>query len=146
MYSTKNHNLIPRSLSGLMEEMFNGGWNSVLTADTKDRMNVPVNIREKDAAYELQVVAPGLKKEDFKINLERNILTVSFEQKEENTGQKEAKWIRSEYSFRSFKRSFTLNDKIETAGINAKYNDGILEITLPKKENAAPATQEITVG
>ena len=146
MYSTKNHNLIPRSFSGLVEEMFNGGWNGLLTADTKDRMNVPVNIRETDTAYELQVVAPGLKKEDFKINLERNILSVSFEQKEENKEQKEEKWIRSEYSFRSFKRSFTLNDKIDTAGINAKYNDGILEITLPKKENTAPATQEITVG
>ena len=73
-------------------------------------------------------------------------MSVSFEQKEENKDQKEEKWIRSEYSFRSFKRSFTLNDKIDTAGINAKYNDGILEITLPKKENTAPATQEITVG
>ena len=82
MYSTKNHNLIPRSFSGLVEEMFNGGWNGLLTADTKDRMNVPVNIRETDTAYELQVVAPGLKKEDFKINRARNILSVSCEQKE----------------------------------------------------------------
>jgi HSP20 family protein len=146
MYSTKDHNMVPRTIGGLMEEMFNGGWNNVLASNTKDKMNVPVNIRETDAAYELQVVAPGLKKEEFKIHLDRSILNISFEQKEEAKEQKEGKIIRSEYSFRSFKRSFTLNDKIDTAAINAKYNDGILEVTLPKKENTAPTTPEITVG
>jgi HSP20 family protein len=146
MYNTKNHGMVTRTLGGLMEEMFNGGWNNVLNHDTKGRMNVPVNIYETDAAYELQVVAPGLKKEEFKISVEKNVLTVSFEHKEENKEQKEGKVLRSEYSFRSFKRSFTLNEKIETSGINAKYTDGILEVTLPKKENTAPETQEITVA
>lgn len=148
MYSTKNHGMVTRTLGGLMEEMFNGGWNNALTHDTKDRMNVPVNIKESDTAYELQVIAPGLKKEEFKINVERNVLTVSFEHKEESKEEgttKESKVLRSEYNFRSFKRSFTLNDKIDTTGINAKYTDGVLEVTLPKKENAAPVTQEIPV-
>ncbi len=150
MYSTKNHGMVTRTLGGLMEEMFNGGWNNALTNDTKDRMNVPVNIKETDTAYELQVIAPGLKKEEFKINVERNVLTVSFEHKEENKEEgsdaKQGKVLRSEYSFRSFKRSFTLNDKIDTTGINAKYTDGVLEVALPKKENAAPVTQEISVA
>jgi HSP20 family protein len=146
MYSTKNHNLIPRTFGGLMEEMFNGGWNSMLSTDTHDKMNVPVNIHETDTAYTLQLIAPGLKKEDFKINLDRNILTVSFEQKVENKEEKNGKVLRSEYNFRSFKRSFTLNDKIDTNAINAKYNDGILELNLPKKENTSPDTREITVA
>jgi HSP20 family protein len=145
MYNTKNHGMVTRTIGGLMEEMFNGGWNNIHNHEAKDRMNVPVNIRETDAAYELQVVAPGLKKEEFKISVEKNVLTVSFEHKEENNEQKEGKVLRSEYSFRSFKRSFTLNDKIESGNINAKYTDGVLEVTLPKKENTAPETQEIKV-
>lgn len=146
MYNTKNHGMAARTIGGLMEEMFNGGWNNVLTHETKGRMNVPVNISETDAAYQLQVIAPGLKKEEFKISVEKNVLTISFEHKEENKEQNEGKVIRNEYSFRSFKRSFTLNEKIEVAGINAKYTDGVLEVTLPKKENTAPETQEITVA
>jgi len=144
MYSTKNHGTA-RTIGGLMEEMFNGGFNNLLTHETKDKMNVPVNIRETDAAYELQVIAPGLKKEDFKISVDRNILNISFEHKDENKEQKEGKVLRSEYSFRSFKRSFTLNDKIDTNGIAAKYTDGVLEVSLAKKENTTPATQEIPV-
>lgn len=146
MYNTRDHKMVTRTIGGLMEEMFNGGWNNILNHDTKDRMNVPVNIRENDTAYELQVIAPGLKKEEFKISVEKNVLTVSFEHKEEDKQQKDGKVLRNEYSFRSFKRSFTLNEKIEASGINAKYTDGVLEVTLPKKEHTAPETQEITVA
>ncbi len=146
MYNTKNHGMVTRTIGGLMEEMLNGGWNNIHNHEAKDRMNVPVNIRENDTAYELQVIAPGLKKDEFKINLEKNVLTISFEQKEENKEQRDGKVLRNEYSFRSFKRSFTLNEKIETSGINAKYTDGVLEVTLPKKENTAPETQEISVA
>ncbi|MBL7718724.1 MAG: Hsp20/alpha crystallin family protein [Flavipsychrobacter sp.] len=147
MYSTKNNGMMTRTIGGLMDEMFNGGWNNLLHTDvSKDRMNVPVNIRETDAAYTMQVIAPGLKKEDFKIQLDKNVLNVSFEHKEENKEEKEGNVLRSEYSFRSFKRSFTLNDKIDNAGIAARYTDGVLEVTLPKKENVSPATQEITIA
>lgn len=144
MYSTK-HNGTARTIGGLMEEMFNGGFNSLLTHETKDKMNVPVNIRETDTSYELQVIAPGLRKEEFKISIDRNILNISFEPKEDAKEQKEGKVLRNEYSFRPFKRSFTLNDKIDTNGISAKYTDGVLEVTLAKKENTPPVTQEIPV-
>src|SRR6185369_2899226 len=73
--------------------------------------NVPVNIRETDKAYSIDVIAPGFEKTDFKVNLDQDILTISAEKKEETKkdGEKE---IRKEYSYRSFKRSFTLDEKI----------------------------------
>ena len=106
---------------------------------------MPVNIQETDKTYELHVIAPGLKKEDFKLGIEKNILNISFEQKEENKEQA-GKWIRSEYQMKSFKRSFTLNEKIEASGIAAKYADGVLIVSLPKKEIAEPTAQEIPVN
>lgn len=146
MYSKKNYSTVPHTIGGLMEEIFHNGWNNVLAADSpKDRMNVPVNILETEKAYELSVIAPGLSKEDFKINVERDVLQVSFDQKEE-ANETEGKWLRKEYKFRSFKRSFTLNEKIDANGISAKYTDGVLKVTLPKKENTEPTTQQITVA
>jgi HSP20 family protein len=142
MYSTKGFNRMRT-----MNELFYNGLENLMNADQvrNNDMNVPVNIHEADKAYELQVIAPGLKKEDFKISVEKNTLTVSFEQKEQQE-QKEGKSLRSEYTFRSFKRSFTLNDKIDSSAISAKYNDGVLELSLPKKETAAPETHEIPVA
>jgi HSP20 family protein len=142
MYNTKGFNRMRT-----MNELFYNGLENLINADQvrNNDMNVPVNIMEVDKAYELQVIAPGLKKEDFKISVEKNTLTVSFEQKEQQE-QKEGKTLRSEYTFRSFKRSFTLNDKIDSGAISAKYNDGVLELSLPKKENVTPETQEIPVA
>jgi HSP20 family protein len=111
--------------------------------------NAPVNIKETEKSYELHLVAPGLKKEDFKISIDRNILNISFEHKTEQKEQgqpEEGKWLRSEYRTRSFKRSFTLNEKIDVANIAAKYADGVLVVTLNKKEVSVPATVEIAVN
>lgn len=147
MYQTKNFNgRIPRTLGGFIEDVFQNG--KVFTDDlwTEDRMHVPVNIRENENNYELMVVAPGLNKEDIKINLEKNILTISFEQKKEEVIEEKGKMLRSEYKFKSFKRSFSLNDKINTSAIEAKYNDGILNVVLPKKENVEPENQIINIA
>ncbi|MES2329551.1 MAG: Hsp20/alpha crystallin family protein [Bacteroidota bacterium] len=89
--------------------------------------------------------APGRNKEDFKINLDNGLLTISFEKKEE-AENKEYKTIRKEFSFRSFKRSFNLDDKINTAGIQAKYENGVLKVYLPKKEEVAVAPQQIAIN
>ena len=137
---------MPRAFSGLMEDVLSNNWNRIFADDKGQHSFVPVNIKETETAYELHVVAPGLSKEDFKVNLEQDILTISFEQKEENKEEQGGKWLRSEYSFRSFKRSFTLNEKVNAADISAKYNDGILAITLPKKEAAEPNSQQINVA
>lgn len=133
---------VPNILGGIMENVVNANHLN----DEMKMFSVPVNILETEKSYELHVVAPGLKKEDFKLGIEKNILTISFEHKDENKDQKDAKWIRSEYRIRSFKRSFTLNEKVDANAISAKYADGVLVIALPKKENAAPETQEIPVN
>jgi len=146
MYHNRNFNhIINRGFGGIMEDILQNG--KVLTDEllNEDKMHIPVNIIEHENNYALQVVAPGLKKDAIKLNLEKNILSISFEQKKEENTEVKGKMLRNEYKFKSFKRSFTLNDKISTSGIEAKYNDGILEITLPKKENAAPESQTINI-
>lgn len=134
---------VPRNIGGMIEDLFQRGFNAFDSED--DKADIAVNIRENDKGYELQLVAPGLCKEDFKINLDRNVLTISFEAKEESENLV-GRWLRHEYKARSFKRSFTLNEKIDTSNVNARYIDGILQLTLPKKEDVQSTPQEISVG
>ena len=106
--------------------------------------SVPVNITQTENGYKLEVVAPGFAKEDFKINLEKNLLTIEVEKKteEENKGEKS---IRKEYKYQSFKRSFTLNEKIDTEKIEAKYETGVLTLNLWNKEEVKAPTKQITI-
>jgi len=100
------------------------------------RMSVPaVNITERKEDYLVSMAAPGLKKEDFKIDVEGNMLTISSEKEEENE-EKSEKYTRQEYSYSSFERSFTLPDEVNKDKIDAHYQDGVLELVLPKKEEA----------
>ena len=108
------------------------------------KQSVPVNIRENEKEYLLDVVAPGLTKEDFRVNLDNNLLTISFEKKEETVNESE-KQLRTEYKFQSFKRSFTLDEKINAEGISAQYVNGVLTLNLPKKEDVKPATKQISI-
>ncbi len=99
-------------------------------------MKVPaVNVTENKDVYKVSLAAPGLKKEDFNINIEGNMLTISSE-KEENKEEKEKTYTRKEYNYSSFSRSFTLPDEIEKDKIDAKYEEGVLNISLPRKEAA----------
>jgi HSP20 family protein len=107
---------------------------------------VPVNIRETDKSYEMEVVAPGLRKEDFNVNISDNMLTVSFEHKQENNEEnKQNGYLRKEYRMQSFSRSFNLDDTIDAEKISAQYNDGVLRLSLPKKEGAQRLTKNIQV-
>ncbi len=103
-----------------------------------------MNIQETTDAYHLELSAPGRSKEDFKLSLENGQLIISFEKKEE-TRTEEYKTIRKEFSFRSFKRSFNLDDRINSAGIQAKYENGVLKLLLPKKEEKKESAKQITV-
>ena len=94
---------------------------------------VPVNVKETDKSYQLEVVAPGFEKTDFKLTLDQHLLTISAEKKNEEIKETE-KQIRREYSYRSFKRSFTLDEKIDATNIEASYINGVLILNLPKKE------------
>ena len=111
---------------------------------TKAQGFIPVNVKETKDAYQLEVVAPGFEKNDFNINLEKNILTVSAETKTE-TENKNEKQIRREYSYHSFKRSFTVDEKVDSEKIEAKYVNGVLTLNLPRKEEVKASAKEILV-
>ena len=105
---------------------------------------IPVNVKETEKSYQLEVVAPGFEKTDFKINLDQNLLTVSADKKEE-VKEENQKQIRKEYSYRSFKRSFTIDEKIDATNIEASYINGVLTLNLPKKEVVKASATEISI-
>ncbi len=99
-------------------------------------LTVPaVNVSEEKDAYVLSLAAPGMKKDDFKIDVDNNVLTISAET-EEKKEEKNEKYSRQEYNYSSFSRSFTLPDSIVKDKIEAHYTDGVLKLQLPKKEEA----------
>ena len=108
------------------------------------RGSTPVNVKETEKSYELEVVAPGFEKTDFTINLDQNLLTISAEKKEEVNPDSE-KQIRREYSSRSFKRSFTVDEKIDATNIEASYINGMLRLNLPKKETVKASATKIVI-
>lgn len=117
----------------------NGGlWGRVL--------NMPaVNITEEKDEYLVSLAVPGMKKEDFKIDVDGSMLTISSE-KEESKEEKGKKFTRKEYNYSSFSRTFTLPEVINKEKIEAKYEDGVLKIGLPRKEEAKkPAAKHIAV-
>ena len=127
--------------NNLFDELFSG----VPSSYAKDLNVPPVNIQENNDAFQVDVVAPGLQKQDFKINVNEGLLTISYE-KVNNEETKAEKLHRQEYTFKSFKRTFTLDDKINTEAIAAKYENGILQFTLPKKEEVKVQPKEISIA
>lgn len=105
----------------------------------------PVNISETKNIYELEFNVPGRNKEDFKITVDKNILTVSFEKKEEKNDEYK-KQIKNEFTLQSFKRSFTLDEKVIAENIAAKYENGLLILSLPKKEEVKAEAKQISVN
>lgn len=102
----------------------------------------PVNIKETENAFEVELSAPGKQKEDFNIEVDNGLLTISSEIKSENNVE-EGKYTRREFSFASFKRSFTLPDTVNENDIKATYDAGVLKIFLPKKEEALPKAKRV---
>ncbi|MDZ4795175.1 MAG: Hsp20/alpha crystallin family protein [Bacteroidota bacterium] len=111
--------------------------------------SVPVNVKETVNGYQLEVVAPGFEKSDFKVQVDQNLLTISAEKKNDpdNNREKEDKQqqIRREYNYRSFKRSFTLDEKTDATNIGASYINGVLTLNLPKKEVVKASATEIVI-
>lgn len=104
----------------------------------------PANIHETKDGFHIELNAPGRTKEDFKVTVENGLLTVGYDQKDENQ-QEDYKTIRREFSVKSFKRSFQIDDNIDIEGIQAKYENGILKFFVPKKEVAKPNNKQISV-
>jgi HSP20 family protein len=123
------------SWPSLVDEFFNGDLFPTFF-DTETRYNVPaVNIAESKDDYRIDVAAPGLNKEDFKIALENSVLTISSE-KEEKHEEKDEKVMRREFSYSSFSRSFTLPQTVNSEKIKATHKDGILQVVIPKREES----------
>ena len=140
--STINRNMV--SIPALMNELFKPDWFG--GAEVLNSKMPAVNIKEDDASYELELIAPGRKKEDFKIEVDHDILTISSEYKKEISEDKEiekVKYNRKEYSFSSFKRSITLPETIDMDAIKASYENGILSFNLPKKDEALPKPKRL---
>lgn len=133
----------PVYFGNLFDDFFNQFPNS-WGKDVQTLSSVPVNIHETKEGYHIEMNAPGRNKDDFQINLEDGLLTISFEKKEE-TEQKEYKTIRKEFSYQSFTRSFSVDEKIDTAGIQAKYENGVLKLYLPKKEEVIATPKQISI-
>src|SRR6201996_4479007 len=134
-----NNTLLP-GFNDVFESIFNDTF-------FNDRLvsRVPaVNISESENNYHVELAAPGLKKEDFKLNLERNQLSISVEQSaDQQDNQKN--YSKREYSYSSFVRSFTLPESADHANIEASYTDGILRIDIAKREEAKAVRRQIEI-
>ena len=135
----KRENYSP-SWPGFFNDFLNRDWydwsnqNFSLTNTT-----IPsVNIKENENEFEVEMAAPGMSKDDFRIELNNSVLTISSEKQNENQSKEGENITRREFSYQSFSRSFTLPVIVETDKITAKYENGLLRVNIPKKEEAKP--------
>jgi len=121
-------------------------WDNLNFSDTNTTIPA-VNVKEDEDKFQIEVAAPGMNKEDFKIKLENNVLSICSEKKEEKE-EKKPNYSRREFSYQSFQRSFTLPEgHVQSEKITAKYNDGILIVELPKREEVKPQPpKEISIS
>ena len=124
------------ALSSWIEDWFGKDMPGSLFNDFTGISMPAVNIRETADNYEVEVAAPGMQKGDFNINLDNNLLTISSERQHEEKNVEEERFTRREFSYSSFRRTFTLPETVNAEKISAKYKDGILIIDLPKKDHA----------
>lgn len=128
------------SFNDFFENMFNGNF------PAENQFKVPaVNVSETETGFTVELAAPGLNKEDFKIDLEKNTLTISA-QKETEQKEEGKNYHRKEFSFSSFKRSFNLPETVDRENIGAEYKDGVLFLSIPKKEEAQLKAKQIKVS
>lgn len=132
----KNGSVVGPNLNSWIDDWFGRDVNSIFNTNFNKGMTLPaVNIRETADAYFVDMAVPGLKKSDFSISIENNVLSIETSREEEKYRNAD-NYIRREFEYASFKRSFTLPETVEDAHIKAKYDDGILSVHLPKKEEA----------
>jgi HSP20 family protein len=132
MKTILKRNQLPMFFDDFLGDVFNTGK---ILNPTELTMTAPaINIKETDTDYQIELAAPGMEKSDFKISIDQNLLSIFTEKREEKTENAE-KFSRKEFGYMLFKRNFTLPEgKIEKDQIQAKYEAGILKVSLPKKQ------------
>jgi HSP20 family protein len=139
MTLVKRNGSLLNSFPLLFDDFFNRdlfNWNNSNFSNTNTTIPA-VNIKETGENYVVQVAAPGMTKKDFKIELDGNSLTISSEKSNQQEEQDDEKYFRREFSYQSFQRTFTLQkDVVDIDKIEAKYENGILHLLIPKKEEA----------
>jgi len=136
MLLVKNSNQVPSLLDRFFDgEMFD--WTNRNFSNTNTTLP-SVNIKENADAFTVEVAAPGFDKGDFKLELNHNTLTISSDKKVENETKEGEFFTKREYSYQSFTRSFTLPQIADGERIGASYENGILSVSIPKKEEAKP--------
>jgi len=115
-------------------------WNMGLSNNSTTNTTIPaVNIRETNENFEVEMAAPGMTKNDFKVELDGTMLTITSEKKQENELKEGERYTRKEFSYQSFQRTFQLPKEVVDADkIEAKYENGVLRLVIPKKEEARP--------
>lgn len=109
-------------------------WNSKHFSDLGSTLP-SVNVKETERGFNLELAAPGMQKDDFNIELNHNVLTISSEQKDEKSEEDyDGRYTRREFNYQSFSRSFTLPENADHSKIEASYDDGVLYVSIPKKE------------
>lgn len=125
----------------LLDRFFEGDlmdWNSNNFSTTNSTLPA-VNIKENADEFRIEVAVPGMCKEDFKVDFNNGRLTISSEKQQENVEKEGEKVTRREFSYQSFQRSFTIPENVVNAEkISARYENGILHLTLPKREEVKP--------
>jgi HSP20 family protein len=126
------------NLQSFLTDPFLRNWFNWDNDSTVEDSTLPaVNISETETTFDLAVAAPGMAKDDFKIELENNHLVIRGEKKTEKENKQGQKWLRKEYNYCSFVRSFTLSERqVNAENIKASYTDGILHISIPKSAEA----------
>lgn len=125
----------------LFDDFFSrDNWNLGLNNNSSTNTTIPlVNIKETADNFEVEMAAPGMNKEDFKIELDGNVLTINSERRDENEAKDGDRYSRREFSYQSFRRSFQLpKEVVDAERIEAKYESGVLKLSIPKKEEAKP--------
>jgi len=133
-----------RAVNPFLSDVFDSILNDSFLSDKLSTRVPAVNIAETENEFQIELAAPGLKKEDFKISVDKNVLSVSADKKTENV-EEGKKFSKREYSYNSFTRSFTLPEVADHSKIEAEYTDGILKLNVAKKEEAKIQSREIAV-
>lgn len=132
------------AVNPFVNTVFDNLFNDSFISDRLVTRVPAVNITESDRGFKIELAAPGLKKSDFKINVDKNVMSISVEKTEEKTDESNV-YSKKEFSYTSFSRSFTLPDTVDYSNIDASYQDGVLAIAIGKKEEAIVAKRLIEV-